>query len=91
LIYGIFMFFVLFSGGFLSGSVSHLGHVAGIVAGAIMLKYPQILSYFASLRVPFFQKKGPKVAYRNTANMGHPGRHSDPDDRYNDPHWYLDQ
>jgi len=50
---------------------------------------PQYLEWLEDVRIPFLMRRRPKKVSR--MNMGHPGRHSDPDDRYNDPHWRLDQ
>ena len=79
-------------------AMSRLGVAAGI-AGSIALlssvpiaiwlvKFPRVLDFFDDTHFPFTRRRPKKVA---RMSMGHPGRHSDPDDLYNDPHWKLDQ
>jgi membrane associated rhomboid family serine protease len=97
-IIGLFMLLVMMS------YVRALGPVGGMVASSPMLVTPLVAWWLVrkslllermadwNWRNPF--RRGPRVAYRKgggRTGMGHPGRHSDPDDRYNDPHWRLDQ
>ena len=68
--------------------VSYLAHAAGVLAGILLYKFPAILRRLEKVNLfPFTSKKQKGVRL----SMGHPGRHTDPDDRYNDPHWRLDQ
>lgn len=67
--------------------VSHLAHAAGFLMGFFFVKLPFTLNFFARLRFPWQRRRARVVPL----SMGHPGRHSDPDDRYDDPHWRLDQ
>ncbi|MBI1293118.1 rhomboid family intramembrane serine protease [bacterium] len=81
------------------GSVSSYGWPVGfalslhaIVAPLIafwLLKRRGVLDFFEDIWWHNPLRRGPKPVRR--MSMGHPGRHSDPDDRYNDPHWKLDQ
>ncbi len=73
------------------GGVSHLAHAAGVVAGYGLLKFPRILDFFENRHIPFLMRRRPKMVKRRSTTMGHPGRHTDPDDLYDDPHWKLDQ
>jgi membrane associated rhomboid family serine protease len=52
-----------------------------------LLRYPGILDRLED----FPKRRRRRSAKIVPISMGHPGRHSDPDDRYNDPHWRLDQ
>lgn len=77
--------------GFRGGDgVSHVAHAGGVLAAFLLLKFPGILRFFSRLELPRFLRRRSRRKAR-VIGMGHPGRHSDPDDRYNDPHWYLDQ
>lgn len=73
----------------MGNKVSTLAHLVGFLMGIIMVKNPGILDRLEFVHIPFLTKKRRKPA--RVLSMGHPGRHSDPDDRYNDPHWFLDQ
>lgn len=72
------------------GGVSNLAHAAGFAMGFLLVKFPGLLAWADRVRWPRGggrrRRRGPQPI-----SMGHPGRHSDPDDRYNDPHWRLDQ
>jgi membrane associated rhomboid family serine protease len=91
--FGIMLGFSIMSdmlaGGVFGGSVSHIAHLAGIFSAIVLIKVPGILDCFEDFRLPGQRRRPRKVSGR--LGMGHPGRHTDPDDRYNDPHWYLDQ
>lgn len=73
----------------MGGRVSELAHVTGILMAILMVKVPRVLDFFEDLRIPFLMRPRPKRVRR--VSMGHPGRHTDPDDLYDDPHWKLDQ
>jgi len=68
---------------------SYFAHgIGGVGMGWLLIKVPGILDFFEDFRPPGRKRR------RRTARvigMGHPGRHSDVDDLYNDPHWKLDQ
>ncbi len=97
LFFGILVAFDLLgsiaSGGLFSGRVSHLAHATGILMAVALVKMPIILNVAEDFRIPLLMRRGPRRVRKSGGrfSMGHPGRHSDPDDRYNDPHWYLDQ
>jgi len=75
--------------GWPDGYAASVGLVAPPLIVWALLRYARLLDFCEDLwwHNPF--RKGPKPVKR--MSMGHPGRHSDPDDRYNDPHWKLDQ
>lgn len=78
--------------GLMGGGVSHIAHLTGIITGIVLVKYPVLLYLLEDLRIPFLMRRRPqRVHGTGRTGMGHPGRHSDLDDRYNDPHWRLDQ
>lgn len=77
--------------GLFSGRVSHVAHLTGILTAIVLIKVPFIMDWIEDLYIPLLQRRPRMIRGKNRMNMGHPGRHSDPDDRYNDPHWYLDQ
>ncbi len=79
--------------GLMGGGISHTAHLVGIAVGIILVKYPVFLYLLEDLRIPFLMRRRPKAIRGGggRVGMGHPGRHSDPDDRYDDPHWRLDQ
>jgi len=78
---------MLAQGGMGSG-VSNLAHAAGVLMAIMLWKAPGVLDYLQQFVMPVFLRKKAKVV---KLGMGHPGRHTDPDDRYDDPHWRLDQ
>ncbi len=79
--------------GLMGGGVSHTAHLVGIAVGIVLVKFPVFLYMLEGFRIPFLMRPQPKAIRggRGRVGMGHPGRHSDPDDRYDDPHWRLDQ
>lgn len=87
-LYGLVVLHDISKLGILGGSVSHLAHLVGLAMGWLLVRYPAILDRLESVQIPFLQRGRPRMV---RLGMGHPGRHSDPDDRYNDPHWRLDQ
>jgi membrane associated rhomboid family serine protease len=76
-------------GGLMGGSVSHMAHFGGVLAAVLLIRAPRVLDWLEDLYIPGITRRRPRRVRR--ISMGHPGRHSDPDDLYNDPHWYLDQ
>ncbi len=93
--YGVLMALSIFSDlqehGLMGGRISHTAHLAGIFSAIVMLKFPRILETWENIRFPWERRRPRKVASRGGFGMKHPGRHSDPDDLYDDPHWKLDQ
>ena len=92
----IFGFFLIISiwedirmGSPLGSGSSGLAHLAGVLMGVLMVKVPGFLDFFEDMRIPILMRRRPKRVRR--VSMGHPGRHTDPDDLYDDPHWKLDQ
>ena len=77
--------------GLLGGGVSHLAHIVGILVAVFLIRNPRLLDRLEDLYIPFLMRRRPRMVSRRRTSMGHPGRHSDPDDLYNDPHWKLDQ
>ncbi len=71
--------------------VSMVGHLAGVGAAYLMYRYPVILARLSAISLPGKKRRRRGKKGAQVISMGHPGRHSDPDDRYNDPHWFLDQ
>ncbi|CAN5373292.1 hypothetical protein BH09SUM1_BH09SUM1_02190 [soil metagenome] len=69
------------------GLVYHAIDFGSIAFGVLVAYTPRVLSAFDNVNIPGRKRKGRVVPM----SMGHPGRHTDPDDRYNDPHWKLDQ
>src|SRR5690606_2269161 len=88
LIFGIFMALSIFSGGLSAGGVSQIAHLSGIAAGILLIKFPRTLNFLDDVQIPGTRRRPKRV---KRVSMGHPGRHTDPDDRYDDPHWRLDQ
>jgi membrane associated rhomboid family serine protease len=92
-IWGLIMMASMIEGirlyGPMGGPVSELAHAVGVIVGIILVKNPSLLDFFEDARIPFLMRPRPRRVSR--VSMGHPGRHTDPDDRYNDPHWKLDQ
>jgi len=74
----------------LGTGTSELAHIAGVVMGVLLIRNPGILDWWEDKRIPFIMRRQPRMV-RRSGSMGHPGRHSDPDDLYDDPHWKLDQ
>lgn len=69
------------------GGIGDIAHAGGAIMGFLMVRYPIILNAACEIRLPGRRRrKGARVI-----SLGHPGRHSDPDDLYDDPHWKLDQ
>ncbi|MCC5876551.1 MAG: rhomboid family intramembrane serine protease [Candidatus Sumerlaeia bacterium] len=87
--------------GFMGGRVSHEAHLAGVLMALALIRFRWILRLLEGIEIPFVTRRGARIIpigrgkgkRRGTQRfgMGHPGRHTDPDDLYNDPHWYLDQ
>lgn len=92
--------------GFMGGGVSHVAHLAGVLMGLLLVKVGGILDYLEGWPLPGLVRRGPRKVRRRAGasrggdgerggggrvGLGHPGRHSDPSDLYDDPHWYLDQ
>jgi len=69
----------------LQPGISNLGHLSGAVVGFAWILIPR---YFKKGSRP---RRGGTIVRSKQMNMGHPGRSSKPDDRYDDPHWRLDQ
>ncbi len=83
-----FEFFQVLQHG-LETTVSHTGHLAGAVVGFLLIRKPHLLDF---LTFRGGGRGGPGVRRKSRPlSMGHPGRSTNADDRYNDPHWRLDQ
>lgn len=69
-------------------AISHIAHLAGAATGFLFVKKPHLLD-----RIRPGRRRGPRVVRRKSRplSMGHPGRSANADDRYDDPHWRLDQ
>ncbi len=79
--------------GVVGGGVSHLGHLTGALVGLVLIKKPALLDYLPGGGKGWLRRRRRpgRVVTSQRISMGHPGRHSNADDRYNDPHWRLDQ
>lgn len=83
--------------GFMGGRVSHEAHLAGILTALALIRFRWFLNWLEGVEIPFVTRGGARIIPIGRRRgggrfgMGHPGRHTDPDDLYNDPHWYLDQ
>lgn len=70
--------------------ISHLAHAMGIVVALIYVYLPMLTGGSGGGGGGGGgRRRGRKSSGR--LSMGHPGRHSNADDLYNDPHWKLDQ
>ena len=62
--------------------------ITAIILTFLLARYGAVLDFLAGIGRGGRHRKSAKVV---RMNMGHPGRHTDPDDLYDDPHWKLDQ
>lgn len=62
--------------------------ITAIILTFLLARYGAVLDFLAGIGRGGRRRKSAKVV---RMNMGHPGRHTDPDDLYDDPHWKLDQ
>lgn len=76
--------------GWIAGIGMNIAMLSGIPIALLLEKRPRILDFWEDKRIPFLMRRRPKKV-PGRLGMGHPGRHTDPDDLYDDPHWKLDQ
>lgn len=71
--------------------VSHVGHLTGAAVAFLFIKWPQLYGFLPGFRRGPRAVRGGRVVKSRKLSMGHPGRSGNADDRYDDPHWKLDQ
>ncbi|MBI5154499.1 rhomboid family intramembrane serine protease [Candidatus Poribacteria bacterium] len=73
--------------------VSHIGHLCGAAVGFAFFLYPRIARRTGGPRGGRVIEAHPggRTVRSRRLSMGHPGRSANADDRYDDPHWRLDQ
>lgn len=71
------------------GNVSHLGHLAGAFVGLAFFKVPAVRRLVGGRDDD--DRRGGGSGGGQRLSMGHPGRNPNASDKYDDPHWRLDQ
>ncbi|MCC6548307.1 rhomboid family intramembrane serine protease [Candidatus Sumerlaeota bacterium] len=73
--------------GLLRGIIYTLPSYLAIATAYVLIRFRGVLDWFEGFGGGG-RRRSAKVV---RMNMGHPGRHTDADDLYDDPHWKLDQ